>query len=241
MQISRHKTWLQAFALRLCTCLFLTLGVGALLAAQENKPASPPVATPKGATEPRSPADQKLAEEKRLANEEAALKRKAELLAFAEKHAPQLRALLEMLETKRPRQFRQALVSLSRDAERLTALQARDPERFELDLSQWKNNQRIQILTAKLTLQGTSPEARNELKKLVTRRTEIRQQLLQLELKRARDRVTRLEEQATKLATPTESELEQQVEQILTRAQKSGGSQPAPSPADANRSAKGDQ
>lgn len=211
------------------------------LAAQEPSSPAVPSTAPKTTAESKSPADQKLAEEKRLANEAAALQRKTELLAFAEEHDPQLRALLEMLETKRPKQFRQALANLARDTERLSGLQTRDPERYELELRQWKNSQRIQILSARLTLQGDKPEARDELKKLLARRTEIRQESLQLELRRARERVTKLEEQTSKLAKPTESELEEQVEQILARSKKAGSGPTAAPPADSNRESKGDQ
>jgi len=225
----------------LIVSLVLTSDSARCLAAQEPVPPAVPSTAQKSVAETKSPAEQKLAEEKRLANEEAALKRKTELLAFAEEHDPQLRTLLEMLETKRPKQFRQALVNLARDTERLSGLQTRDPERYELELRQWKNSQRIQILSARLTLQGNKPEARDELKKLLARRTEIRQESLQLELRRARERVAKLEEQTSKLAKPTEGELEEQVEQILARAKKTGSATPAVPPANTDRPSKGDQ
>jgi hypothetical protein len=146
-----------------------------------------------------------------------------------------------MLETNRPKQFRQALANLARDAERLSGLEARDPERHDLELRQWKNNQRVQILSAKLTLQANSPEVKDELKKLLARRTELRQESLQLELRRARERVTKLEEQTSKLGKPSENELEQQVEQILARAKKAGSGAPSTPKADAGSPSKRDQ
>lgn len=225
----------------ICLALVLCLGNANQLIAQESAQPTAPGSSPKGGGDAKSQAELKQADEKRLASEEAALKRRAELLAFAEEHDPQLRALLEMLETKRPKQFRQALANLARDTDRLSALETRDPERHDLELRQWKNNQRIQILSAKLTLKGGSPEGKDELKKLLARKNELRQASLQLELRRARERVARLEEQTSKLAKPTEGELEKQVEQILSRAKKTGSGISTPPKADAVDSKKGDQ
>jgi hypothetical protein len=241
MLISRLQRRVCIPGICLTVALYLTLGNANRLSAQEAAQSPAPGASQKGAAEAKTPVELKLAEEKRLASEEAALKRKPELLAFAEKHDPQLRALLEMLETKRPKQFRQALTNLARDTDRLNALETRDPDRHELELRQWKNNQRVQILSAKLTLKGSSPEGKDELKKLLAQKTEIRQESLQLELRRARERVARLEEQTSKLLKPSESELEQQVEQMIARAKKSGSGTSAPPKSDAVGPKKGDQ
>ncbi|MFM7115654.1 MAG: hypothetical protein ACKO0N_03385 [Planctomycetota bacterium] len=241
MLISRLHSRVSISGICLAAALYLAAGNTNRLSAQESP--QPPAIGPsqKGIAEAKSPAELKQAEDKRLASEEAALKRKPELLAFAEEHDPQLRALLEMLETKRPKQFRQALANLARDTDRLNALQTRDPERYDLELLQWKNNQRVQILSAKLTLKGGSPEGKDELKKLLARKTELRQESLQLELRRARERVARLEEQTGKFTKPSDSELEKQVEQMLSRAKKSGSGTSAPPKADAVGPKKGDQ
>lgn len=241
MLISQLHSRVSIPGICLAVGLCLMVGNANRLSAQESVQPTAPGSSQKGDAEAKSPAELKQAEEKRLANEEAALKRKPELLAFAEEHDPQLRALLEMLETKRPKQFRQALTNLARDTDRLNALETRDPERHDLELRQWKNSQRVQILSAKQTLQGSSPEGKDELKKLLVRRSEIRQESLQLELRRARERVARLEEQTSKFTKPTESELEKQVEQMLSRAKKSGSGTVAPPKADAVGPKKGDQ
>lgn len=183
----------------------------------------------------------KQQEQKRLAEEEQALRRKAELLVFAEQQLPQLRTLLNTLETKRPKQFRTAILNLSRDEERLSKLKDRDPERYEWELKQWKINQRIQIATAKLTLRGESPESKQELKDLLANRNELRQQLLQLDLKRAQERVARVEDQLQKAAKANDSELQRQVEQLLARAKKGAGGRAAPPASEAGQEPKKDK
>lgn len=226
-------------------CLAMVLGWlredASCLSAQETPQPSARESSPKFAAEVKSPTEPQQAEERRLASEEAALKRKPELLAFAEEHDPQLRALLEMLESKRPKQFRQALANLAHDAERLSSIATRDSERYDVELRQWKNNQRVQILSAKLTVKGVSPEGKDELRKLLVRRAELRQEAMQLDLRRARERVARLEEQSSKFAKPTASELDKQVEQILARSKRIGSGSSSPPEADADRPSKGDR
>jgi hypothetical protein len=241
MLISTLQSRVFIFGICLAVASCLAVGNSNRLSAQESAQPTAPGSSQKGVAEAKSLAELKQAEEKRLASEEAALKRKPELLAFAQEHDPQLRALLEMLESKRPKQFRQALANLARDTDRLNTLLTRDPERYDLELRQWKNNQRVQILSAKLTLKGGSSEGREELKKLLARKTELRQESLQLELRRARERVARFEEQTSKFAKPSDSELEKQVEQMIARAKKSGSGTSAPPKEDAVGPKKGDQ
>lgn len=155
---------------------------------------------------------------------ERAIERKAELLTFVERHEPEVKALLGLLETRRPDQFRSALAGLSREIDRLTAIQNRDPERFELELRDWKNNKRIQIVTAKISLRGETPEAREELRTLLNRRLSLRQEALQLELARTRDRTAKLEQQLMRAQTQSAADLDKQLDQILVNARRLGKS-----------------
>lgn len=206
----------------------LSLAIGFCLAAAlpavaQERPGTASPSVGRTAVTARSEESWKQPEQKRLAEEEQALRRKAELLAFAEKQVPQLRSLLSTLEAKRPKQFRTALLNLARDEERLSKLKDRDPERYELELKQWKINQRIQIATAKLALRGESEESKQELKGFLATRNELRQELLQLELRRARERVARVEDQLQKVGRPNDSDLQRQVEQLIARAKKGAG------------------
>lgn len=224
----------------------LSLAIGLCLTAALTSVAQeqPGTDSPTGSRPPvtaRTEEALKQAEQKRLAEEEQALQRKDELLAFAEQQVPQLRRLLSTLETKRPKQFRTAVLNLARDEERLSNLKQRDPDRFELELKQWKNNQRIQIATAKLTLRGESEESKQELKELLTTRNGLRQQLLQLDLKRARERVARVEDQLQKSVKPSDSELQRQVEQLIVRAKKGAGAKASNSASEASKETKKDK
>jgi hypothetical protein len=160
------------------------------------------------------------AERKRIAEEDKALQRKAELLAFATEHLPQLRLLLDTLEAKRPEQFRTALLNLARDEKRLSSFEKLDPERFELELKRWKTEQRIQIATAKLALQGESEGIRSEMKELLETRNELRLQWMQMDLERSRERVVRLEGLIQEAVRPSDAELQRQLDQLIARTKR---------------------
>jgi hypothetical protein len=176
--------------------------------------------------------------QKQIAEEEKALQRKAELLTFAEQNLPQLRSLLDTLEAKRPEQFRTALLNLARDEKRLSGLEKLDPERFELELKRWTTDQRIQIVTARLALQGESDGIRSEMKELLATRNELRLQWLQLDLERSRERVVRLEGLIQEAIRPSDAELQRQLDQLIARTKREAQAKTTPPENKADRELK---
>ncbi|MCE2791119.1 MAG: hypothetical protein ACK56D_06865 [Planctomycetota bacterium] len=179
--------------------------------------------------------------QKQIAEEEKALQRKAELLTFAEQNLPQLRSLLDTLEAKRPEQFRTALLNLARDEKRLSGLEKLDPERFELELKRWTTDQRIQIVTARLALQGESDGIRSEMKELLATRNELRLQWLQLDLERSRERVVRLEGLIQEAIRPSDAELQRQLDQLIARTKREAQAKTTPPENKADRELKKDK
>jgi hypothetical protein len=157
---------------------------------------------------------------KRQAELARAMSRKDALLEFAGSQDEQLAKLLRRLEQQRPQQFREALLNLARDEERLNNLQARDRERYELELQQWKNNQRLQIVAARLALGGDEAGGRVQLEKLLQARQDVRRQILELEVRRAEERVTRAQEQLHRFEETKTADLKRQAEQLLARVKR---------------------
>ncbi len=180
----------------------------------------------------------KSVDARRQADLPQALARKEALLEFAGSQDKQLGQLLRKLEQQRPQQFREALLNLARDEERLTNLQSRDRERYELELQQWKNNQRLQIVAARLALSGDAEGGREQLEKLLQSRQELRRQILELEVRRAEERVTRAQEQLSRFEQTKTADLKRQADLLLARI-KRGASRSvagAPNPPAGNES-----
>lgn len=146
---------------------------------------------------------------KSAANKRVTGKMKSELMAFVKKHHPELRQLLNQLEERHPDKHAVALRSLYRKYERVQRFED-DPEKHESALMQWKLNSRIDLAAAQVSLKD-SPEVRNELKQLVSKRLDARQEQLVGELARARQRIERIESQLDRLDTDREAEVERQI------------------------------
>ena len=144
-----------------------------------------------------------------------------ELLEFVRLHDPQLESLLETLEKKRPQQFKSALQNLARETERLKAMETRDPVRFGLELRLWKNNKQIQIVSAKIALNGESEETRNTLRDLIKEKNSLRLQQLELELARNQQRTEKLNGQLAKLQSVSASDLDRNLDQAIALAKRS--------------------
>ena len=144
-----------------------------------------------------------------------------ELLEFVRLHDPQLERLLDTLEKKRPQQFKSALQNLARETERLKAMETRDPVRFGLELRLWKNNKQIQIVSAKIALNGESEETRNTLRDLIKEKNSLRLQQLELELARNQQRTEKLNGQLAKLQSVSASDLDRNLDQAIALAKRS--------------------
>lgn len=117
----------------------------------------------------------------------------AAVLEFARSHHAELAGLLDSLKTNAPNEYHSAIIDLDRTRERLERSRKSNPERYELELAEWKASSRIRLLAARLAMGGdTTLEA--ELKVALRERYDLRVQMLQEERLRLQKRVTKLEE-----------------------------------------------
>gem|GEM_PF-5863126 len=115
-------------------------------------------------------------------------------LQFASSHHPELAEILQTLRKSSKQQFQAAITDLSREQERLSRLAERDPERAKIAIAAWQIDSRIRLEVARFTMaQDAEREAR--IKELLKERFEIRRQLLEFDLRRARQRLAKYEEQ----------------------------------------------
>ena len=118
----------------------------------------------------------------------------ASALEFAKTHHPELASLLEQLRDNAPKDFQAAVTDLNRIRERLDRSRKNTPERYELELAEWKLTSRIRLLAARLSMGGdTSLE--DELRDALAERVDLRLKLLQEERDRTQKRLVRLDEQ----------------------------------------------
>lgn len=118
----------------------------------------------------------------------------AATLEFAKTHHPELATLLEQLRTSAPKDFDAAVSDLNRIRERLERSRERAPERYELELAEWKLNSQIQLLAARLAMGGDAT-LEDELRTLLAERLQVRVKLLQDERSRLQKRLEQLEQQ----------------------------------------------
>jgi len=118
----------------------------------------------------------------------------ASAMEFAKTHHPELAALLDQLRTNAPKDFEAAVLDLERTREKLERSRKNLPERYELELAEWKLNSRIRLMAARLAMGGDST-LEEELRDALRERHALRIQLLKDERDRAQKRMERLDEQ----------------------------------------------
>src|SRR5213079_880399 len=113
--------------------------------------------------------------------------------AFVAEHHPELGELLKHLKgIKNQRPYERAIRELSADNERLGNLQKNDRARYEVALKGWKVKSRIQLLSARLTMQDDE-QLKTELKEALAEQYSIRREMLTMEKNRIQDRLQKLD------------------------------------------------
>lgn len=141
----------------------------------------------------------------------------AAALAFAAQHHPELAALLKHMEKPAPREYRAGILDVEWSRQRLERTRERSPERYELELSEWKLNSQIRLLVARLAM-GESPSQVAELKSLVRDRATVRLQLLEDDRDRMTARLERLESQIATRRTDADQIVEREVQNLVGSA-----------------------
>ncbi len=117
--------------------------------------------------------------------------REAAALTFVRQHHPELADLLTRLKDRRPQEYQKAIRDLFRVSERLALSNEQQPARYELELQEWKLASRIQLLAARMSMNG-SPELEQELRGLLADQLEVHRQLVKFNYDRAATRAAAL-------------------------------------------------
>jgi hypothetical protein len=118
----------------------------------------------------------------------------AAAIEFARTHHPELAGLLDQLRMNAPKEYEAAITDLNRSRERLEKTRDRLPERYALELAEWKLNSRIRLLAARMAMSADA-DLEADLRSTLRERTEVRRKLLQEERDRTAKRVEKLDEQ----------------------------------------------
>jgi len=200
-----------------------SLCLGSTLSAQqvenqkqaEGQSKAPETTPKKQKNKARARADAK----KKALTPEERLARQAVLYEFVNEHHPALKQLLDLLEEKRPDEFRKAMRSLATQYDRLQRSKARDPERYAIGLELWKVHSRIDYASAQMTVDNTE-KIEERLKVLLNKQWELKISLQRLEIDRQREKLDALRTSLTESRESKSETLEKQFTQTIAKAQK---------------------
>lgn len=119
-------------------------------------------------------------------------------LHFARQHHPELAELIKRLQKGNPGEYRKAITQLHETRVRLERFRERAPERFSLLLDEWKLDSRLRLLVAQVEM-SNDPALEAQIDKLLVEKIRNREQFLELERNRTRERLNRLLEQISEL------------------------------------------
>ncbi len=146
--------------------------------------------------------------------------RRAELLRFVRENHSELEPLVRSLKDKRPAQFNAALRSLDKAVTSLNKIKSsQNEQRYNQALEDWKLRSRIQLLSAQLSINDT-PNQREQLERLITRKIDNRISQLNAEIDKNRKRLERLNELATELESNRTAEIQRQLESAVRSAKR---------------------
>lgn len=144
-----------------------------------------------------------------------------DVLAFADKHHPELGKLLRTLEDSQPKEFRSAMNDLNKTRERLVRSQERTPDRYPLELKEWQLESRIRLLAARLAM-GSDAGLEEQIRKALKERREIRMKLLKHEENRLRDRLERIDRQLEALEKSSDGAIDTELAALRKSALRGG-------------------
>ncbi len=144
-----------------------------------------------------------------------------DVLAFADKHHPELGKLLRTLEDSQPKEFRSAMNDLNKTRERLVRSQERTPDRYPLELKEWQLESRIRLLAARLAM-GSDAGLEDQIRKALKERREIRMKLLKHEESRLRDRLVRIDRQLEALEKSSDGAIDTELAALRKSALRGG-------------------
>jgi hypothetical protein len=154
-----------------------------------------------------------------------------DVLEFVREHHEELADLLDQLKASRPKEYQKAVRDLSRVRERLRLMKTTDDQRYQLELSIWKTETKIQLLAARLSM-GDKSEARDQLRQALNEQIDLRLSLLKHEREVAQERVSRLDAQIEKLDKERSQVIDKQLQNLTKAADAKPAEKPVKKPAD---------
>jgi len=133
---------------------------------------------------------------------------------FVDQHHPELGILLNHLKENNRQEYERAVRDLSRVADRLALTRDRDERRYQLELKQWQNQSRIDLLTARLKM-ANSEDYREPMRVLLRERLDLKAALLQLDRERLVERIQKTDQQLQTLSAEPSVIVESQLRVIL--------------------------
>ena len=139
--------------------------------------------------------------------------REAAALAFVGQHHPELVDLLHQLKESDEEEYERVVRELFQTSERLAGVQERNPERYALELEQWKLRSRIQLLAARVSMTD-SETLKEELRGALEKQAKVRLDLLHLEQRQLRNRLEKIDALAAELEKAQDKHVQRQFDQL---------------------------
>ena len=136
--------------------------------------------------------------------------REAAAILFARENHSELAALLDGLKRNAPREYQAALADLDRTVERIGKLKEKSPDRYQVEIADWKISSRIRLLAARLAM-SEDPTVEAELRAALRERLELRLGTQRAERDRLQSRVTRLDQQIEDMTSRADATIEKQL------------------------------
>jgi len=143
----------------------------------------------------------------------------AAALRFVGQHHGELSSLLQYLKTSSPEEYKRAVRELFRTSEKLAQTKSMDEERYQIELESWKIDSEIRLLAAKLTM-GDSDDLRAKLRQQVARKNKMQIERLELEKRRAEQRIKKMDESIARLKKEQDQMIDRQMAELLRTVRK---------------------
>lgn len=147
-------------------------------------------------------------------------------VAFATEHHPALASLVKRLRSRDAEAYGKALRELHGESMRLRRLQDRQPKRFETEISLWKLDSEIRLQLARWAVSdGSSERFEKNIRRLLSRRQEIRRKRLKSEYDRLVARMEQIQEQLNQSPDVQSAAVDQEWMRLTKRFRTSSGAQ----------------
>lgn len=139
-----------------------------------------------------------------------------DVTAFVREHHPEIEKYLKELKKNSPQLYRRGVSEIARNANRLEALKARNPELHQQMLEIWKIESRIKLAAARFAL-TENEKFKIELESLVEKRLELQKTRLYSERERLEERLSKLNTQIESFESTKDDMAKKRIDQYLRR------------------------